>query len=137
VPTADTMRPVTIALFLIIAISLGAFGQIALKYGMRGFELGELGPKMALRVVRAVFTPHVFLGLALYAISSCFWLVVLNKWNLSYAYPMIAISYVGVVFLSRLFFHDRVASLQWVGIMLMVGGLVLVAHYGSATEATH
>lgn len=131
------MRPVVVGLFLLIAITLGAFGQISLKYGMRSFPLGELGPRMALRVLQAVFTPYVFLGLMLYAISSCFWLVVLSKWNLSYAYPMIAISYVGVVFLSRIFFHDRVMPLQWVGIVLMVTGLVLVAHYGAAEGTTH
>ncbi len=131
------MKATTVALFLLIAISLGAFGQIALKYGMRQVDLGAMGLGMTMRVVRAVFTPYVLLGLSLYAISSCFWLVVLSKWNLSYAYPMIAISYVGVVFLSRIFFHDQVMPLQWVGIVLMVTGLVLVAHYGSATGTVH
>jgi drug/metabolite transporter (DMT)-like permease len=86
-------------------------------------------------VIRAVFTPFVFLGLSLYAVSSGFWLVVLSKWNLSYAYPMIAISYLSVVLLSRLFFHDRVTSLQWIGILLMCSGLVLVARFGSPTGA--
>ncbi len=131
------MKATTVALFLAIAISLGAFGQISLKYGMRQVELGAVELGMTLRVVRAVFTPYVILGLSLYAISSCFWLVVLSKWNLSYAYPMIAISYVGVVFLSRIFFHDQVTPVQWVGIVLMVTGLVLVAHYGSATGTAH
>ena len=32
-----TVRGMTVALFLIIAITLGAFGQIALKYGMKQF----------------------------------------------------------------------------------------------------
>lgn len=127
------MRPITVALLLMIAISLGAFGQIALKKGMQNPRLGEPGPAM---ILQAVFTPYVLLGLSLYAVSSCFWLVVLSKWNLSYAYPMIAISYVGVVFLSRLFFHDQVLPLQWVGIVLMVTGLVLVAHYGSPEGVT-
>ena len=131
------MRDLTIALFLLIAISLGAFGQVSLKYGMRGFDLGPLGPAMVLKVVQAVFTPHVFLGLALYAVSSGFWLVVLSKWNLSYAYPMIAIGYVAVVFLSRIFFRDHVVPLQWAGIVLMCTGLVLVAHFGAKVGATH
>jgi multidrug transporter EmrE-like cation transporter len=130
------LRASTVALFLLIAISLGAFGQISLKYGMKHFDLGPLGPRMALRVVRAVFTPYVFLGLALYAVSSGFWLVVLSKWNLSYAYPMIAISYVAVVLLSRVFFRDHVLPLQWVGIVLMSTGLVLVSYFGSATGTT-
>ena len=116
------------ALFLFIAISLGAVGQIALKYGMKNVHVTGL---MAL--LQAVFTPYVLLGLGLYAVSSGFWLVVLSKWKLSYAYPMIAISYIGVVFLARLVFHEKVAPLQWIGIFMMCLGLVLVVKFGSST----
>jgi undecaprenyl phosphate-alpha-L-ara4N flippase subunit ArnE len=70
--------------------------------------------------------------MALYAISSGFWLVVLSSWNLSYAYPMIATNYLLVVLLSRLFFKENVLPAQWVGIMLMVGGLILVASFGAS-----
>ena len=128
------MRPLTIALFLLIAISLGAFGQIALKHGMKQFgSLGQPGVGMVSSVIQAILTPYVLLGLSLYAISSCFWLVVLSSWNLSYAYPMIAISYVLVVLLSRVFFREHVVPLQWLGIACMCTGLVLVARFGSST----
>lgn len=130
------MKPLTVAVFLLIAISLGAFGQISLKHGMKQFgSLGAPGLGLAPNVIRAIFTPYVLLGLALYAISSCFWLVVISPggWALSYAYPMIAISYVAVVLLSRLFFGDTVAPLQWLGILLMCSGLVLVARFGIST----
>lgn len=129
------MRPVTVAIFLLIAISLGAFGQISLKYGMRQYgELGRPGLTLATKVIRAVFTPYVLLGLCLYAVSSCFWLVVISPggWALSYAYPMIAISYVAVVLLSRVFFKEAVMPLQWLGIFFMCTGLVLVSYFGAA-----
>ena len=128
------LRAFQVALFLLIAITLGAFGQVSLKYGMKQFGgLGQPGVGLATNVVRAVFTPYVLLGFALYAISSGFWLVVLGSWNLSYAYPMIAISYVAVVLLSRVFFKEQVMPLQWLGIMFMVTGLVLVARFGQQT----
>jgi multidrug transporter EmrE-like cation transporter len=116
------------AFFLLIAISLGATGQVALKHGMRYAQVTGLGA-----LLQAVFTPYVLLGLGLYAVSSGFWLVVLSKWKLSYAYPMIAISYIGVVFLSRLVFSEKVAPLQWLGIVMMCLGLVLVVRFGSST----
>lgn len=128
------MRSLTVALFLIIAISLGAFGQISLKHGMKQFgELGKPGIGLALNVLHAIFSPYVLLGLSLYAVSSCFWLVVISPggWALTYAYPMIAISYVLVVLLSRAFFNDRVMPLQWMGILCMCTGLVLVARFGA------
>lgn len=130
------MRSIVVALFLVIAIALGAFGQVALKQGMSKISLSS-GAGMAVGVVRAIFTPYVFLGFLLYAISSCFWLVVISKWNLSYAYPMIAIGYVGVVFLSRIFFKEHVTPMQWVGIVLMCGGLAIVTRFGASTGAMH
>jgi uncharacterized membrane protein len=121
-------------LFLLIAITLGAFGQISLKYGMKQFgALGAPGSSMLVGLARAVITPYVLLGLCLYAVSSAFWLVVLSKWALSYAYPMIATNYLLVVLLSRAFFRENVLPLQWIGIVLMVTGLVLVAGFGAKT----
>ena len=130
------MRSIVVAVFLVIAIGLGAFGQIALKYGMNKVSLSS-GAGMAAGVIRAIFTPYVLLGFSFYAISSCFWLVVISRWNLSYAYPMIAIGYVAVVFLSRLFFREHVTPLQWVGIVLMCGGLAIVSRFGASTGAVH
>lgn len=128
------MRGWTVALFLLIAITLGAFGQISLKYGMKQFgALGAPGASMVGGLARAIITPYVLLGLCLYAVSSGFWLVVLSKWALSYAYPMIATNYLLVVLLSRAFFRENVLPLQWVGIVLMVTGLVLVAGFGAKT----
>lgn len=128
------MRAWTVALFLLIAITLGAFGQISLKCGMKQFgALGAPGLSMVGGLARAVITPYVLLGLCLYAVSSAFWLVVLSKWALSYAYPMIATNYLLVVLLSRAFFRENVLPLQWIGIVLMVTGLVLVAGFGAKT----
>lgn len=126
------MRGWMIGLFLLIAITLGAFGQIALKHGMKQYGPLGHGGAMLGNLFQAVITPYVLLGLALYAVSSCFWLVVLSSWNLSYAYPMIATNYLLVVLLSRLFFKESVLPLQWLGIVLMVGGLILVASFGAS-----
>jgi multidrug transporter EmrE-like cation transporter len=131
------LRPIMLALFLAIAIGLGAFGQIALKYGMSTVSLGAAGLGLARQVVRAIFTPYVFLGFVCYAVSSCFWLVVISKWNLSYAYPMIAIGYVLVVFLSRLLFKEAVTPLQWLGIVMMCSGLAIVTRFGASTGGVH
>ncbi len=127
------MKVWTVALFLLIAITLGAFGQISLKYGMKQHgSLGE-GASMVSGLAGAIVTPYVLLGLFLYAVSSAFWLVVLSKWALSFAYPMIATNYLLVVLLSRAIFHEKVTPFQWVGIVLMVSGLMLVARFGSST----
>jgi multidrug transporter EmrE-like cation transporter len=131
------LRPIVVALFLLIAIGLGAVGQVSLKHGMSKQPLGVPGAGLAAKVLRAVFTPYVLLGFTCYAVSSMFWLVVISPggWNLSYAYPMIAVGYVAVVLLSRLFFHEAVTPLQWLGILLMCSGLAITAGFGAARGA--
>ena len=82
---------------LLVAISLGAAGQIFLKSGVN-----TLGDKPApLTIIKSIVTvPAILLGFVCYGTSSLFYLVALSKLELSYAYPMIALSYVAVVLLS-------------------------------------
>jgi multidrug transporter EmrE-like cation transporter len=121
---------------LTIAISLGVVGQVALKYGMRqhgGGLSSATGVSILGNLMHAILTPYVLLGLGCYVVSTGFWLLVISRWNLSYAYPMIAAGQIGLVFLSRAIFKEQVTPPQWAGIVLLVSGLVLVAGFGSSS----
>lgn len=111
-------------LLLLISVFLGVLGQVLLKKGVmdlgpiEGFDLGLL---------KVIFKPLVLLGLLSYASSSVFWLIVLSRAELSYAYPMVAIGYVFVFFFSWWYFGDKVTPTRIVGLVLIVVGVVLVA----------
>jgi drug/metabolite transporter (DMT)-like permease len=115
-------------LLVLIAVVLASFGQIAMKYGMN--QVGSLGAGAGVVVglVRAIFTPWVFVGFALYLISSFFWLVVLKQAKLSYVYPLIASTYVMVLFLSWLLLGERnIPPIRYLGVVLICLGVVFVA----------
>jgi multidrug transporter EmrE-like cation transporter len=115
-------------ILVLIAVVLGAVGQICLKYGVGLVkEFGPVGARTIISVVRAVFTPYVFLGFLFYGLSSVFWLLVLQRSELSYLYPMIAVGYVVVVFLSWVIFHDHVGAMRLAGVALICAGVILVA----------
>jgi uncharacterized membrane protein len=121
-------RSLHVLVLVAIAVILASFGQVAMKVGM--MRIGDLGPAgipFLVGLVKAVFTPYVFLGFALYGISSLFWLMVLKQAKLSYAYPLIASTYVIVLFLSWLFFSERVTLARSVGVVLICIGVVFVA----------
>jgi multidrug transporter EmrE-like cation transporter len=113
----------TIALIL-LSVALGVTGQIFLKYGV-GSEGVITGINKAL--VTTMLKPFVLLGLFCYGLSSISWLVVLSRTELSYAYPMVALGYVLVFFLSWWFFDDKVTWVRIVGLVLICSGVVLVA----------
>jgi drug/metabolite transporter (DMT)-like permease len=113
----------TVALIL-LSVGLAVTGQIFLKQGVSA-EGAITGINKAL--LATILKPFVLLGLFCYGLSSFSWLIVLSRTELSYAYPMVALGYVFVFFLSWWFFDDKVTWLRVVGLVLICTGVVLVA----------
>jgi len=127
----------TIAMsILIVGILLGAAGQIALKTG-----INALGAKPAPGVVlRAIFTPWILVGFACYGVSSILYLLAISRLELSYAYPMVALSYVIVTFLSWKLLGEAVPPARVGGLALICAGVLVVAlsyrPAGAGTQTT-
>ncbi len=107
-----------------MSVALGVTGQIFLKQGV-----STDGPITGLNraLWATLFKPLVLLGLFCYGFSSIWWLVVLSRTELSFAYPMIALGYVLVFFLSWWFFDEKVTWVRITGLSLICFGVVLVA----------
>lgn len=92
-----------------IAISLGSFGQVFLKKGLAHKTLsGTSIFDTFAHVLQAMLQPWVLGGLALYVISTFFWMMIISRVRLSVAYPLISMSYPLVVVLSAVILHERV-----------------------------
>lgn len=124
--SVETRKHTHPLLLVLIAISIGAIAQILLKKGMTGIIL--LGPAS---LIAAVFTPYVFVGLALYAFSTLFWLKVLSTQELSYVYPMIAVSYVIVAVLSAFFLHEKISLMRGLSLAVICAGVAMLATLGA------
>jgi multidrug transporter EmrE-like cation transporter len=111
-------------LILLLAISLGAAGQILLKAGLS--QLPENSPPV--QVLSSIFTnARVFFGFACYGLSSLVYLIALKRLPLSYAYPMVALSYVMVVALSWKVFGESIPPLRIVAVAIILAGVVMLA----------
>jgi drug/metabolite transporter (DMT)-like permease len=111
-------------ILVLISVFLGVLGQVLLKKGVM-----TTGPidEFNLGLIKIIFKPLVLLGLLSYASSAVFWLVVLSRAELSYAYPMVALGYVFVFFFSWWYFNDKVTPVRIIGLVFIVIGVVLVA----------
>lgn len=109
---------------LIVAILLGAVGQVALKTG-----INLLGVKPSpVVVLSSIFTQwQVTAGFVCYGLSSLLYLVALSRLDLSYAYPMVAISYVLVTFLSWRFLGEPVPMMRALSLAVICLGVIGVA----------
>lgn len=108
---------------LCIAISLGAFGQLFLKMGLPpGSIAGGQGlVDTLISILKAMLGAKVIIGLALYSISTLFWLMAVSRVRLSVAYPLISMSYPLVVVLSATILHEQV---KWV---MAIAGLAFIS----------
>ncbi len=113
------MRPFYL---ILISVSLGVIGQLCLKQGMRGF-----GGNFSELFLYALRSPFVISGFGFYALSSLIWLIVLSRVNLSYAYPMLSIGYVLIVFFSWLIFKENIGLWHWAGVILICLGVSLLS----------
>jgi drug/metabolite transporter (DMT)-like permease len=124
---------VTLALIL-LSVGLAAVAQLTLKYGMNrvGFIGGtDLGTP-ASTLVRIAREPAVWAGLAMFGMSAVFWMVVLSRAALSFAYPFAALTYVLILLFDWLVLREPVIALRWGGVALIIGGLVLISRTGHA-----
>ncbi|MDR1602778.1 MAG: EamA family transporter [Tannerella sp.] len=61
------------------------------------------------------------------AVASCLWMYMLKRYELSVVYPMISISYVFGMLASIYIFHETVSFVRWIGVFMIMTGVVLIA----------
>jgi multidrug transporter EmrE-like cation transporter len=115
-------------IFVLTPVFIGVLGQLALKHGMN--QVGKLSVELSLfipQMMKSFMNPFVFVGFVLYFFSALVWLMVLSRFPLSYAYPMLSVSYVAVVLLSGILFHETVSPVRWLGILIICAGVVVLS----------
>lgn len=111
---------------LLTSVILGGLAQLAMKKGMMGEAPG--GGFSLVAIITKVFTsPYVFLGLALYGLSAILWLYVLSKIELSYAYPLVSISYIVVLLGSYFLFQETISWPRLLGIACICLGVIFIS----------
>lgn len=127
----STQRPAVSAVslaLLIVSVVFAIAGQLTLKSAME--EVGRIGAREVSAagetIKRAVKEPRLWIGLFLFGVSAIFWLVVLSRVPLSVAYPFVGVSYILIVAFSRLFLHEHVPTLRWVGVVIVALGIAIV-----------
>lgn len=129
-PPSGKRRRLTVLIALILfSVALAATAQLVLKRGMD--QVGAIGRQEVTSPVttlaRAAKVPEVWLGLGLFGISAAFWLVVLSRASLSFAYPFAALTYALILLADKFILKQSVPGLRWLGVAFIATGIVLVS----------
>jgi undecaprenyl phosphate-alpha-L-ara4N flippase subunit ArnE len=102
---------ITQLFLLIVTQTAQVAGQLLLKRGMSGSH-GRL--------------PRIAGGIACLTFWFLAWLKLLQGLDISYLYPFEGLSLVGLVIAARVFLHEQTNTSAWLGVALIMSGMILV-----------
>jgi drug/metabolite transporter (DMT)-like permease len=120
-------RALTILVVIVQVLTL-AGGQVLWKRGIDQAGGFLTAGQPSLGALLALFMNPTFLaGSALYLISTLIWFALLARFELSFIYPFLGLTYL-VSFLGAWFVLGEAISIQrWIAVVLIVAGIALVS----------
>jgi multidrug transporter EmrE-like cation transporter len=104
-------------LLVLVASFIGSFGAVFLKSGAE---------RLHRRLTSLLLNWRLAAGVAFFLLSSFFFVLGIRRGELSILYPVVALGYVWTLFWSRLFFGERFSRNKFLGIGLILAGIVFL-----------
>jgi drug/metabolite transporter (DMT)-like permease len=117
-----------IYILLLIAIGLTVSGEVLLKLGMNEVRqtVGAFSPSLPV-LVRTFTEWRVVAGFALIFSGALFWLGVISRADFSFAYPLLALSYVVAMIPARFILHEDITLNRILGAIIVVLGAIVIS----------
>ena len=117
-----------IYVLLLIAITLTVSGEVLLKLGMNQVraEVGAFSPSLPV-LIRTFTDWRVVIGFGLIFSGALFWLGVISRADFSFAYPLLALSYVVAMIPARFILHEDVTFNRILGAIIVVVGAIVIS----------
>jgi drug/metabolite transporter (DMT)-like permease len=122
---------------LFLLVLLGSVGNTILSKGMK--DAGDLDishfASMAAGAARVLTSGTIWTGIAMMLAFMVCHMLVLSWADYSFVMPFSAIAYALVPLLGYFFLHEQVSAARWIGIVLIVLGVVLINRTPHRTTA--
>jgi drug/metabolite transporter (DMT)-like permease len=123
-------------LILIIGLVFESTGVILLKKGIT--HVGDMNGVTAseiFRIVKASVTnPQILLGVFFEALFFLCLLILMSKSDISFLWPLTALSFVFATFAAMWFLGESVSIMRWFGVILIVIGAAFISYSEHAKE---
>jgi drug/metabolite transporter (DMT)-like permease len=117
-------------LILFFGLVCESSGVILLKKGMTQVGSAErISARELLRVVKAgVTNPRILLGVFFEALFFLCLLILMSKSDISFLWPLTALSFVFATLAAMWFLHEQVSSIRWAGVVFIMLGAALISY---------
>ena len=117
-------------LILFIGLVFESTGVVLLKKGMS--EIGgvaRVNSAEVFRVVKAgIVNPRLLLGVFFEALFFACLLILMAKSEISFLWPLTALSFVFATFAAMWFLHEQVSTVRWAGVVFIMIGAALISY---------
>ncbi len=110
--------PLSSIIMVLFSSFIGSFGAVFLKLGAE--HKGAGGIKGLLTNYPLAF------GIALYLLSSVFFVMGVAQGELTILYPMVSLSYIWTLVWSRIFFKEQITMVKVIGLGVIVLGVACI-----------
>ncbi len=113
--------------FIALTLLLTVYGQLVLRWQMS--KAGQLPPGVIDKLVFLLSqfgNPWIISGLVSAFVASLAWMAAMTRFDLAYAYPFMALSFILVMLFGLVFLGEPLAWTKVVGTCLVVAGLYVV-----------
>jgi len=108
--------------------SQSVYGQLIIKWQMA--KVGSLPDAFSEKIIfllQMFFNPWILSAFLSAFIAALCWMAAMTKFDLSYAYPFMSLSFVFVLVLSGFFFHEPITMAKVLGVIFIMAGIIIGA----------
>lgn len=116
-------RTVTLVGLWALFLAIECAAQMSLKLGSNALENIDFSREW---LVIAFESPWVQLGIFCYFLAFVFWMLILDKMELSFAFPLSGMVYVVVMLASTIGLHEALVPLHMLGVGMIVLGVCVM-----------
>ena len=115
-------------IYILATLLLTAYGQLILKWRLNSMGDFPAGFRQQMGfLLHALTDVYILSGFVAAFLASLTWIAALTKFNLSYAYPFMSLSFIIVLLLGYFFLNEPIKLTSLAGILLIIAGLFLAS----------
>ncbi len=117
-------------LILLIGLLFESTGVVLLKKGMTQIgAIQAITPAALAHILKASITnPQILFGVFFEALFFACLLILMSKSDISFLWPLTALSFVFATLAAMVFLHERVSAVRWAGVVLIMIGAALISY---------
>ncbi|MEH2456363.1 EamA family transporter [Nostoc sp.] len=112
-------------LILMLVVLFGTTANVSLKYGL---YISSPTKGESTSIKNLLFSRYFLIWFICYTFMTILWLYVLRTIPLSQAFPVLGLMYALIPIASHYLLKEEVMFRQWLGISIIITGVILVVH---------